>query len=90
MREFYLLKRFDDIAMLKLGKNFLFELIDRPLENRLLDVLNHMAGNDKIKILVIMNCFEQIGCEKYIDFCRQVLNSETDCRSIQRMCNVFD
>ncbi len=37
-----------------------------------------------------MNCIEQIGCEKYIDFCRQVLESEIDRRSIQRMCNVFD
>ena len=49
MREFYLLKRFDDIAMLKLGKNFLFDSINRPLENRLLDVLDYIAENDKIK-----------------------------------------
>jgi hypothetical protein len=68
MREFYLLKRFDDIAMLKLGKNFLFELIDRPLENHLLDVLNHMAGNDKIKILVIMNCLSRLDVRNISTF----------------------
>ncbi|MEJ2166898.1 MAG: enoyl-CoA hydratase/isomerase family protein [Desulfobacterales bacterium] len=89
-RDFYLLKRFDDIAMLKLGKNFLFESIDRAIESPLLDVFDRIARNDKIKVLVIMNCFEQIGCEKYIDFCRQVLNSENDRKSIQIMCNVFD
>ena len=37
-----------------------------------------------------MNCLEQIGCEDYIDFCRQVLNTEFDRKSIQRMCNIFD
>jgi 2-(1,2-epoxy-1,2-dihydrophenyl)acetyl-CoA isomerase len=89
-QDFYLLNRFDDIAMLKLGKNFLFESIDQAIENPLLDVFDHIAQNDKIKVLVIMNCVEQIGCEKYIDFCRQVLESETDRRSIQSMCNVFD
>ena len=87
---FYLLKRFGDIAMLKLGKNFLFESIDRAIENPLLDVFDHIAENDKIKALVIMNCIEQIGSEEYTDFCRQVLESETDCRSLQIMCNVFD
>jgi hypothetical protein len=38
-QDFYWLKRFDDIAMLKLGKNFLFESIDLAIENPLLDVL---------------------------------------------------
>ena len=52
-QDFYLLKRFDDIAMLKLGKNFLFESIDRAIENPLLDVFDHIAENDKIKVLVI-------------------------------------
>jgi 2-(1,2-epoxy-1,2-dihydrophenyl)acetyl-CoA isomerase len=37
-----------------------------------------------------MNCIEQIGCASYIDFCRQVFETEFDRRSIQRMCNVFD
>jgi hypothetical protein len=38
-QDFYWLKRFDDIAMLKPGKNFLFESIDLAIENPLLDVL---------------------------------------------------
>ena len=49
MREFYLLKRFDDIAMLKLGKNFLFDSIDLAFTNPLLDVFDDNAENDKIK-----------------------------------------
>jgi 2-(1,2-epoxy-1,2-dihydrophenyl)acetyl-CoA isomerase len=89
-QDFYLLKRFDDIVMLRLGKNFLFESIDLAFTNPLLDVFDDIAENDKIKSLVIMNDIEQIGSERYIDFWRQVLESETDCRSIQRMCNVFD
>ena len=67
----------------------LMQLI-RPSENPLLDVFDHIAENDEIKVLVIMNCLEQIGCEEYIDFCRQVIANEFDRRSIQRMCNVFD
>jgi 2-(1,2-epoxy-1,2-dihydrophenyl)acetyl-CoA isomerase len=89
-QDFYSLKRFDDIALLKLGKNFLFNAIEFAVENPLLDVLGRIADSGKIKVLVIMNCIEQIGCERYADFCRQVLESETDRRSIQRMCHFFD
>lgn len=89
-QDFYQLKRFDDIAILKFGKNFLFEAIELAIENPLLDVLDHISANDRIKALVIMNCLEQIGREAYIGFCRQVFNAEVDRTSIQRMCNVFD
>ena len=89
-QDFYQLKRFDDIAILKFGKNFLFEAIELAIENPLLDVLDHISAHDRIKALVIMNCLEQIGREAYIDFCRQVFNAEVDRTSIQRMCNVFD
>ncbi len=87
---FYSLKRYDDVAVLKLGKNFLSNAIDLAIENPLLDVFDHIAKNDEIKVVVIMNCLEQIGSEGYIDFCRQALDDEVDRRSIQRMCNVFD
>ena len=48
-QDFYLLKRFDDIVMLRLGKNFLFESIDLAFTNPLLDVFDDNAENDKIK-----------------------------------------
>jgi 2-(1,2-epoxy-1,2-dihydrophenyl)acetyl-CoA isomerase len=89
-QDFYQLKPFNDIAILKFGKNFLFEAIERAIENPLLDVLDHISAHDRIKALVIMNCLEQIGREAYIGFCRQVFNAEVDRTSIQRMCNVFD
>jgi len=89
-QEFYYLKRYDDVAVLKLGKNFFANVIDLAIENPLLDVFDHMAENEEIKVVVIMNCLEQIGSEGYIDFCRQALDAEIDRRSIQRMCNVFD
>jgi 1,4-dihydroxy-2-naphthoyl-CoA synthase len=87
---FYRLNRIDDAAILKLGKNFLVEAIDLAIENPLLEVFDRMAENDEIKALVIQNCIEQIGCEEYIDYCRQALSVEADRRSIQRMCNFFD
>ena len=87
---FYSLKQIDDVAILKLGKNFLSNTIDLAIKNSLFDVFDHISDNDAIKALVIMNCHEQIGCEGYIDFCRQVIDNEFDRRSIQRMCNVFD
>ena len=87
---FYSLKQLDDVATLKLGKNFLSNAIDLAIKNSLVDVFDHIAENDEIKVLVIMNCQEQIGCEGYIDFYRQVMANEFDRRSIQRMCNIFD
>ena len=87
---FYSLKQLDDFATLKLGKNFLSNTIDLATKNSLFDVFDHISDNNEIKVLVIMNCLDQIGCEDYIDFCRQVLNIEYDRRSIQRMCNIFD
>lgn len=89
-QDFYLLKQFNDVAMLKLGKNFLSNAIDQAIENPLLDVFDHIAENDKIKVLVIINCLEKMGREEYIDYCKQVIDNEFDRRSIQRMCNVFD
>ena len=89
-QDFYLLKRYNDIAMLKLGKNFLSNAIDLAIENPLLDVFDHIAENDEIKVLVIMNCPEKIGREEYIDFFRQVIANEFERRSIHRMCNIFD
>jgi hypothetical protein len=87
--EFFLLKQFEDVAVLKLGKNFLPDVIESAIENPLLDVFDHITENDEIKSLVIINCVEQIGCEEYIDFCRQVIEAEADHRSIQRMCNNY-
>ena len=60
-QDFYLLKQFNDVAMLKLGKNFLSNAIDQAIENPLLDVFDHIAENNKIKVLVIMNCLEENG-----------------------------
>ena len=87
---FYSLKRYDDVAMLKLGKNFLSNAIDLAIEKPLLDVFDHIADNDGIKVLLIMNCIEQIGSEEYIAFCRQVIATESDRMLLHRMCNVFD
>jgi 2-(1,2-epoxy-1,2-dihydrophenyl)acetyl-CoA isomerase len=89
-QDFYLLKRYDDVAILKLGKNFLSNLIDLAMENSLLHVFNHIAENDEIKALVIMNCPEKMGREEYIDFFRQVLANEPERNTIHRLCNIFD
>ncbi len=89
-QDFYYLKRYDDVAILKLGKNFLSNAIDLAIENPLMDIFDHIAEDEEIKVLIIMNCIEQIGSEGYIDFCRQAIEAEVDRRSIQRMCNVFD
>ena len=87
---FYSFESRDDIALLKLGKNFLFESIDLSGSNRLFDVIDKISKSDAIKALIIINCSEKIGCEEYIDFCRHAIDTEFDRRSIQIMCNVFD
>jgi enoyl-CoA hydratase/carnithine racemase len=90
IQDFYMLKRHGDVAVLKLGKNFLANTIDLAINNPLMDTFDHIAEADGIKVLVIMNCIEQIGGEEFIDFYRQVCSAEVDRRSIQRMCNSFD
>ena len=86
----YTLSKSGDIAMLRLGKDFLFESIDLSVSNHLFDVFELISQSNEIKILAILNCPEKIGCEEYIDFCRQAINSEVDRKSIHRMCNIFD
>jgi len=87
---FYSLKQLDDVATLKLGRNFLLNAIDLSIKSSLFDVFDHITENDETRALVMMNCQEKIGCEGYIDFYRQVMANQFDRRSIQRMCNIFD
>ena len=89
-QDFYVLEHYDQVAVLKLGKNFLSNAIDMAIENPLLDIFDQIAEDDETMVMVIMNCLEQIGCEEYIAYCRNALRTEADHRSIQRMCNFFD
>jgi enoyl-CoA hydratase/carnithine racemase len=88
--DFYQVERLDDIAILRLGKNFLFESIDRAGKHPLLDLLDHISKSDEVKVLVVTNCPEKTGSIEYIDFCQNAMATELDCNSIHRMCNVFD
>ena len=89
-QDFYLVERLDDIAILRLGKNFLFESIHRAGKHPLLDLLDHISKSDEVKVLVVTNCPEKTGIDEYIDFCQHTVATEFDCRSIHRMCNFFD
>jgi 2-(1,2-epoxy-1,2-dihydrophenyl)acetyl-CoA isomerase len=84
------LKRYEDIAVLRLGKDFLFESIDLSISSKIFEVFDRISQNNEIKSLVIVNCSDKIGCNEYIDFCRQSIDTEVDHRSIHRMCNIFD
>jgi 2-(1,2-epoxy-1,2-dihydrophenyl)acetyl-CoA isomerase len=86
----YSLERLNNVAIVRLGKNFLFESVDLSISNRLLDIFDYISQNDEIKVVVIINRPEKIGCEEYIDFCRHVIDTEFDRKSIQIICNVFD
>ena len=86
----YALERRDDLAVLRLGKNFLFESIDLSSSKRLLDLIDQISKSAAIKVLAIINCSEKAGSKEYIDFCRHAIDTEFDRRTIQVMCNVFD
>ncbi|MFC1880261.1 enoyl-CoA hydratase/isomerase family protein [Thermodesulfobacteriota bacterium] len=86
----YTLTSHEKIAILRLGGDFLLELIELSVSNRLFDLLERISQSSEIEVLVIINCPEKIGCEEYIHFCRQAINSEVDRKSIHRMCNIFD
>ena len=89
-QDFYLVERMDDLVILRLGKNFLFESIALAINNPLLDVFDHISKNDEVKVLVIINCPEKTGNDEYIDFCQDAIATEFDFKSIHRMCNFFD
>ncbi len=80
----------ENIAIIRLGKDFLLELIVPAESNHWLDVLERIANNRAINVLVIINCREKIGSEEYIRFCRQSVRHEADRTSLHRMCNLFD
>lgn len=86
--DFYLLERRNDIVILRLGKNFLFETINHALKHPLMDVFDSIFENDDIGVLMITNCPEKTGCDDYINFCRHVITTEYDGMTIHRMCNV--
>lgn len=86
----YRLDRCDGIAILRLGKDFLLESIDLSASNRVFNVFERISHSTEIKVLVVINCPEKIGCEEYIHFCRQAISTEIDRKSIHRMCNIFD
>ena len=87
---FYVFERRDDVGILRLGKNYLFESTDLPFGNRLLDVIDRISKDNVIEALIIINSPQKIGCEEYIDLCRRSIDNESDHRSIQILCNVFD
>ena len=86
----YTLTICEDIAILRLGKDFLLESIDPSVSKRLLDAFERLSQSSEIKILVIINCPEKIGGEEYIDFCRQATRAQADHKTIHRVCNIFD
>ena len=86
----YALTGYEDIAILRFGKDFFFESIDLSVSNRLFDVFERISQSSEIKVLVIMNCPEKIGGEEYIDFCRQATRAQADHKTIHRVCNIFD
>lgn len=89
-QHFYRVEKLEDLVILRLGKNFLFEAIDLAANKRLLDVFDSISRNNEVKVLVITNCLEKTGSNEYIDFCQHAIDTELDCRSIHRMCNFFD
>jgi len=86
----YAVDRSEDVAILRLGADFFFESIDLPVSNRLFKMLDCISRSHEVNVLVIKNCSQKVGCEEYIQFCRQVIASEFDRKSIHRVCNVFD
>lgn len=80
----------DDAVSITLGSNFIFDLINLSVSNQLMDLFDCISKNDKIRILVITNSAEKVGCKEYIEFCRTAIATELDRQSIHRMCNSFD
>jgi hypothetical protein len=89
-QDFYTVERLNDIVILRLGKNFLFESIARAINHPVLDVFDDISENRDIKVLIITNCPEKTTGDEYIDFCKHAIAEKFESKSIYRMCNFFD
>ncbi len=63
-KDFYLVERLDDKTILRLGKNFLFEAIDRAIHNPLLDVFVQLI----LKIVGLNKVVVHADCGEIIPF----------------------
>ena len=76
--------------MVRLGKDFLSELIELSDSNRWLAVFERISQSKAVKAVVIINCPDKMGSKEFIHFCRQAVHNGVDRTSIHRMCNIFD
>ena len=66
IQDFFTVERLEHIAILKLGKNFLFESIARAINHPVLDVFDEISKNRDIKVLIITNCPEKTAGDEYV------------------------
>ena len=89
-RDFFLIKKIEDIIVIRLRGNLLQMATDLNASNKLLDYLDQIEKNESIKVIVILAPSEKIGRQELIEFYHHIFTLKMGIDAIHRMFNVVD
>ena len=84
-------EKIGNIAILTFKKMPLLHITDLCAKEMLLNYLDLIANDDKIKVLLIRNTPEKMGCFEYVKYYRNIISSsEVDRKSLERAHNAIN
>jgi len=83
-------RQMDDFILLRFHDKFLLRTTDLSNRDQILDYLDRISENEKIKVLIIFGSPEKSGCQEYMDFYHLVMESDMGTDAIHRMYNVIN
>jgi enoyl-CoA hydratase/carnithine racemase len=81
-------KRIEGVGILKFKKDFLLRTADLTDRDRILDYLDLLSKNDRVKAVILFGAPDAKGREEYLRFFHQVFQLEKNPNFIHRMLNV--
>ncbi len=83
-------RQMEDVILLQFHDKFLLRTTDLSNRDQILDYLEGISKNDRIKVLIIFGSPEKTGCQEYMDFYHLVMESDMGIDAIHRMYNVIN
>ncbi len=89
-QDFFLIKRVEDIIVIRLRGNLLQMATDLNARNKLLDYLDQIEKNESIKVIVILSSPEKADRQELIEFYHHIFKLKMGIDALHRMFNVVD
>lgn len=89
-QDFFLIKRVEDIIVIRLRGNLLQMATDLNARNKLLDYLDQIEKNESIKVIVILSSPEKAERQELIEFYHHIFKLKMGIDALHRMFNVVD